>query len=308
MRNSKLILVVPCYNESRRIPLDLFARFLSRHEEIAVCFVDDGSTDSTREMLLSFIKRHDEASCLVAMPKNSGKAEAVRCGILEMLRLEPSCPYIGYWDADLATPLEQSLDFLALLEGNSMIFAVIGSRWVHLGADIERNCLRSMIAMMMSVIIASYLKLNLHDSQCGAKIFRSTLAHEIFCKRFVSRWLFDVELFKRLKHFLAQHLHVDETVMMNMHCREIPLRCWRDVPDSKLHLSDALKIAFELIRIAWCYRRGGHGRFVAGSSPRPAIAAPSAGTPVAEWFHLHQRRENAIIHDIHATPCDGGMV
>ena len=257
MRKSKLILVVPCYNEARRIPLNLFERFLSHHEDISVCFVDDGSTDSTHEMLATFVRRNIESSCLVALPKNTGKAEAVRIGIREILQQVTSCLYIGYWDADLATPLEQSVDFLTLIEGNSMILAVIGSRWVHLGSHIERNFLRNVIGMMMAAIIASYLKLNLHDSQCGAKIFRAPIAREIFSVRFVSRWLFDVELFKRLKQFLALQLKVNETVIMNMYCREVPLRCWRDVPDSKLHLSDSLKIFFELIRIAWSYRRGG---------------------------------------------------
>lgn len=274
MRRSKLILVVPCYNEARRIPLDLFERFLSRHEEIAVCFVDDGSTDSTREMLLNFVTRNDESSCLLSISKNSGKADAVRYGILEMLKQETSCPYIGYWDADLATPLEQSLEFLALIDGNSMIYAVVGSRWVHLGANIERGYVRNIIGMLMAALIASYLKLNLYDSQCGAKIFRSTIALEMFRKRFVSRWLFDVEIFKRLKQFLAQQLHVDEAVMMNMHCRELPLHSWRDVADSKLHLSDALSIFFEIIRIAWHYRRGGHGDIASGSDSIPAAESP----------------------------------
>ena len=307
MRRSKLILVVPCYNESSRIPLDLFERFLSRHEDISVCFVDDGSTDKTHELLHAFVQRNDDASCLVSLAKNSGKADAVRFGIVEILRQEPSCPYIGYWDADLATPLEQSVDFLELIEDNSMILAVMGSRWVHLGATIERHFLRNLIGMLMSTIIASYLKLNLHDSQCGAKIFRTTIAREIFSKRFISRWLFDVEIFKRLKQFLAQHLKVDEAVMMNMHCREIPLRCWRDVPDSKLHFSDALKIFSELIRIAWHYRYGRRGGYAPAAATCPD-AEPSQEPPaLAEWFRLHQRSGNAMIGSIHESPCDGGM-
>lgn len=299
MRRSKLILVVPCYNESRRIPLDLFERFLSRHEDISVCFVDDGSTDSTRERLLAFVMRNDDASCLVSMPKNSGKADAVRFGMLEMLRQEASCPYIGYWDADLATPLEQSVDFLDLLEGDSMILAVMGSRWVHLGATIERQLLRNLIGMLMATIIASYLKLNLHDSQCGAKIFRNAIAHDIFSKRFVSRWLFDVEIFKRLKQFLAQHLMVDEAVMMNMHCREIPLRCWRDIPDSKLHISDALKIFSELIRIAWHYRQGGRWGCTPEATSSPDAEPPKKAPALAEWFRLHQRTGHAMMETIH---------
>lgn len=274
MKSSKLILVVPCYNESHRIPIEVFERFLGRHDDISVCFVDDGSTDSTQDMLRGFVNRNEESSGLISMPKNCGKAEAVRCGILEMLRIHPSCGYVGYWDADLATPLEQSLEFLPLIDGNPMIYAVVGSRWAHLGADIERGYVRNMIGVIMAAMIASYLKLNIYDSQCGAKIFRADIAREVFRKRFVSRWLFDVEIFKRMKQFLARRLNVDEAVMMNMHCCEIPLRSWRDVPDSKLHFSDALGILSEMIRIAWHYRRGGLGAAASGAARIPEAESP----------------------------------
>ncbi len=57
MRKSGLILVVPCYNEAKRIPLLVFEDFLARHEEIFVCFVDDGSQDATNEILGSRPRR-----------------------------------------------------------------------------------------------------------------------------------------------------------------------------------------------------------------------------------------------------------
>ena len=255
MRKSKLILVVPCYNESTRIPLDVFEDFLVRHDQISVCFVDDGSRDDTRALLQEFVDRNSDVSCLRTLQVNGGKAEAVRHGILEMLAVENLAEYIGFWDADLATPLNQSLEFLALISSDPMLFAVVGSRWPHLGSDIERGSIRNFIGEIMATIITRYLKLNIYDSQCGAKIFRADIARELFRRKFVSRWLFDVEVFTRMKEVFTQRVDVDAAVMMNMHCHEFPLRTWRDVPGSKLGLSNAVDIVFEIIRIAWHYRK-----------------------------------------------------
>jgi len=144
---------------------------------------------------------------------------------------------------------------------------------------------RNLIGVMMAAIIARYLRLNLYDSQCGAKMFRTDVAAEVFRVRFVSRWLFDVEIFKRMKQFLARRLNADEAVMMNMHCREIPLRSWREVPDSKLHFSDALGILSEMIRIAWRYRAGGSAD-VAGADggARKTASPPRRRTPEPNGF------------------------
>ncbi len=247
--------MIPCYNEAKRIPLLVFADFLARHEEISVCFVDDGSKDSTNEMLQEFVAQNPDASCLITLPKNKGKAEAVRQGILDMLAIEGSCESSGLWDADRATPISQSLEFMAKLTGDPMIFAVVGSRWPHLGANIERGSMRSFIGEIMASVITRYLKLNIYDSQCGAKIFRADIARELFGRKFVSRWLFDVEVFTRMKRVFTRRLDVDAAVMMNVHCHEFPLRTWRDVPGSKLGISNAFDIFVEIIRIAWHYRR-----------------------------------------------------
>jgi len=141
-----------------------------------------------------------------------------------------------------------------------MIYAVVGSRWPHLGADIERTSMRNVIGDIMSAVIMRYLRLNIYDSQCGSKIFRTDIARELFDRRFVSRWLFDVEVFTRMKGILTRRMDVDAAAMMNMHCHEFPLRSWRDVPGSKLRLSNACDILFEIVRIAWHYRGGEHAK------------------------------------------------
>lgn len=271
MRKSKLILVVPCYNEFRRIPLSVFESFLLRQVGISICFVDDGSTDATLDMLRRFVDRNSESATFISMPTNGGKAEAVRQGVLTMLAANPSCEYIGFWDADLATPLNQCLEFLSVIDADPMLLAVVGSRWPHLGADIQRGGLRNVVGGIMANLITQYLRLNLYDSQCGAKIFRADVARDLFRQRFVSRWLFDVEIFKRMKDLLTRHVDADASVMMNIHCYEFPLRVWHEVSGSKLHLSDGAGILLEILRIAWHYRRPNFRMASRRLSPRAVL-------------------------------------
>src|SRR5690606_17980960 len=97
-------LIVPCYNEASR--LDLVAFEEGAQGVVQILFVDDGSKDNTVAKIQSFIK--DKANLhLHVCPKNGGKAAAVREGML-VANQHPvlsQAQWIGFWDADLATPL-----------------------------------------------------------------------------------------------------------------------------------------------------------------------------------------------------------
>src|SRR5687768_8123769 len=98
-------LVVPCYNEERRLDVPAFERFLEASPEVSFCFVNDGSRDRTQSVLNALQTAHESSVLAVDMPQNVGKAEAVRQGMLRAHGWKPFA-FIGYWDADLATPLE----------------------------------------------------------------------------------------------------------------------------------------------------------------------------------------------------------
>jgi len=242
-----LTLVVPCYNEAQRLPLDDFARFLEAHPRVRICFVDDGSRDGTRGMLETFCARFPTSTELVVLPENKGKAEAVRAGMMKSggSILLPcgdknTSQFTGFWDADLATPLETSLCFLDVLEKEEQISCVIGSRSPRLGAKVERKPLRHFVGNAVAFVIRRYLGIPIYDTQCGAKIFRRDEAAKLFTEPFVSRWLFDVEIFKRMTN--------------SSRVREVPLSEWRDVEGSKLKFYHGAKIMLELARIALHYR------------------------------------------------------
>src|ERR1043165_9106871 len=96
MRAVQLARVVPCYNEEKRLDLDAFRAFSDR---VGFLFVDDGSRDGTRRLLQS------NGFDVLGFDKNGGKAEAVRRGIVEAM--SRGAEVVGFWDADLATPLSE---------------------------------------------------------------------------------------------------------------------------------------------------------------------------------------------------------
>src|SRR5262245_40173831 len=111
---SSAIIIVPCYNEAKRLNVDKFKAFFSQGHPQQFLFVNDGSTDGTLRLLESLHDYAPQFFSIYDLPQNVGKAEAVRTGIL--LAFEASPDYIGYWDADLATPLDAMAAFCDLLD------------------------------------------------------------------------------------------------------------------------------------------------------------------------------------------------
>jgi len=217
-----LSIVVPCYNEAHRLDQAAFLEAIGTWPWLSFCFVDDGSTDSTAEMLAHIVNL-SPAFHAIYLPTNKGKAEAVRAG-MDHLCKNTQVDFVGYWDADLATPLCEVPRFMHLFEETPKTKVVIGSRWPHLGAGIRRTAKRDIAGSFAKFIIRHVLNAPVWDTQCGAKIFTRDVAAEIFRDRFRTRWLFDVELLIRLEKRLRTDV------------RECPLETWFDVPGSKVGL------------------------------------------------------------------------
>lgn len=246
---NKLTLVIPCYNEAERLPFSDIAEFMGKHPEVHFCFVNDGSTDQTLQKLSDFENSHPLSVSIISLKQNCGKAEAVRQGILSLELRRSSVPeYIGFWDADMATPLSESINILHLLERNSTIEVVIGSRWPRLGARIDRTPIRGFVGRVMVFLFSHYLGFKIYDSQCGAKIFKRELGYKLFQDKFISHWLLDVELFRRMIMLYSKEYTIK-------HILEYPLLEWRDVSGSKLKFYHFGQVMLEFLKIAWFYKR-----------------------------------------------------
>jgi dolichyl-phosphate beta-glucosyltransferase len=234
--------VVPCFNEAARLQVDVYARFLAEAPpQISLFFVDDGSTDATLQVLE---RLRSAAPRIVILPKfpNSGKGEAVRYGMQYALENTPAA-VVGFWDADLATPLRAISDLARVLDEFPAIDMVFGSRVKLLGRQIERKVHRHYLGRVFATVVSNVLDLPVYDTQCGAKLFRRTpRLSAVLQTPFLSRWIFDVEI-------LARFISAFGIEYVANSVYEYPLTEWRDVGGSKVKPVDFLKAATELARI-----------------------------------------------------------
>ncbi|MFK7827319.1 MAG: glycosyltransferase [Oligoflexales bacterium] len=234
-------LVIPCFNEQNRLDTNAFKTFAQNNENVLITFINDGSTDSTLEILrrLSAEIKNIEFHSLA---ENSGKSEAVRCGMNRAISKPNSCKLIGFWDADLATKLEELKDFISYFDSKPSLVMVIGARVKLMGRDIERNLFRHYLGRVLASFASIILKMPIYDTQCGSKVFKNNDdLRQALVIAFKSRWVFDVELIKRM--YMKDQEFPTKII-------EHPLNAWADVGNSKLKYSDMIVALFDLIRIA----------------------------------------------------------
>lgn len=247
---TRATLVVPCYNEADRLQPARFAELLATHDALDLLLVNDGSRDATLERLEALAAEHGERVRVLDLQPNGGKGEAVRRGMLEALA--GGARWVGYADADFATPPDELGRLLQTAFDAPSAVAVLGSRVAIMGADIERTVQRHYLGRVFATIASLALGQRIYDTQCGAKIFqRSEAIEAAIAAPFTSRWAFDVELLGRLiRASRSAHDGLHEII-------EVPLRVWRDVGGSKLSGQAMLKAGVDLGAIAWKLRRGG---------------------------------------------------
>ena len=241
------IIVVPCYNEADRLNADAFRAYLESPASASVLFVNDGSTDQTLALLERLAEEMPAKVRVLDKQPNSGKAEAVRYGMLQALNT-PDVAYVGFWDADLATPLEAVADLLGVLTSLPKVEIVLGSRVRLMGRHIERRPARHYLGRVFATFASIILGLPLYDTQCGAKLFRVTPSLvKILDRPFLSKWIFDVEMIARFVRLHPDNAQINELVY------EFPLYCWRDIPGSKLRSRDFYRAIGELWTIKRTY-------------------------------------------------------
>lgn len=237
-------IVVPCYNESQRFDTDAFARALCAQQDLDLVLVNDGSTDGTLGLLSALAEQHPSRVDILSQPRNAGKAEAVRQGMLGAF--DAGARFAGYWDADLATPLDAIPTFVALLEDEAHLDFVLGSRVALLGHAIRRSPLRHYAGRVFATLASAALSAPVYDTQCGAKLIRCTaLTRRLFEQPFASHWAFDVEI-------LARYLALDGALTA---IRELPLQTWTDIEGSKVRPVDFIGAVGDLVRIRRRYGR-----------------------------------------------------
>ncbi|MBC7722469.1 MAG: glycosyltransferase, partial [Pedobacter sp.] len=155
-------IIVPCYNEEKRFPFSEFLLFAKTHQDVLLCFVNDGSTDETLSVLNGIQAECPETISVYSLKQNGGKAEAVRQGMLHMYE-NFNVESLGFLDADLATKPDEWLKMAKYKEQYSQYGAIIGSRIQRLGANINRDDSRSLFSNIVKRFIHIILKTTFQD-------------------------------------------------------------------------------------------------------------------------------------------------
>ncbi len=227
------VYVIPCYNEERRLDRSAIEALLTP-SEMRLVFVDDGSTDGTRGLLEEIREKHPDRVEVLALEINSGKASAVRQGLL--LALAGEVTAVGYADADFATPPEELIRLSHEIARRD-VDVLLGARVALLGHDVQRSPMRHYLGRFFATLASLILDLMVYDTQCGAKVMKANdVLRQILAEPFISRWGFDVELIGRL-------------TVAGATIHEVPLRRWIDVEGSKVGLRGMVRTLFDLVRI-----------------------------------------------------------
>ena len=236
LEQPELSVVIPAYNEAEGIQAALeqvAAYFRSRAIAGEIVVVDDGSTDGTARLA-------GQASVPVSLrvlvnEQNRGKGYSVRRGILSARGR-----YVGFADADMATPIDQLDKVRQALESGTDV--VIGSRALP-DSQIAKHqpWWRERAGKLFGSFVRTVLLPGIPDSQCGFKFFTATAAEAIFTRQRLAGWAFDVELL-----YIARRLGYNIV--------QVPVR-WIDEPHSRVRmLRDGPQVVADVLRIHRMHR------------------------------------------------------
>jgi len=238
-------IIIPCFNEEKRLKAEEFAYNIRRHAWLHFIFVNDGSTDGTMSQIRALNALYAKQIHYINLENNLGKAKAVWHGFQKAFDM--GVENIGYWDADLATPLSAIEQMCELLSTPEVVM-IFGSRVRLLHLHIERKAIRHYIGRLFATFASLIIGLSIYDTQCGAKIFKNNInLQRVFSEPFSTDWVFDVEIFAR---FTLMQKHEGNASLAKT-AIEYPLQEWYDIPGSKLNLLDFFKAAYELAKIGF---------------------------------------------------------
>jgi dolichyl-phosphate beta-glucosyltransferase len=245
---SRVCIIIPCYNEAARLKTHIFRDYLVAHAGIRFLFVDDGSGDGTVSVIRDLCQGYEDRVELLECKPNAGKAEAVRRGILYSVE-QHDLDSVGYWDADLATPLSTIHGFVGILSRQPEKEMVFGSRVKLLGRAVKRRAVRHYLGRVFATAASVTLRLAIYDTQCGAKLFRvNDDLKKVFAEPFLSKWVFDVEIIARYSE-----LYEHSAAKMELCIYEYALDEWSDVAGSKVKAADFFTAMLDLLRIKLRY-------------------------------------------------------
>lgn len=237
-RAPELSIIVPAYNEEKRLPstLDRIRDYVAANGlDAEVIVVDDGSSDGTAKLVE---ERRAQMADLRLVPNggNRGKGYSVRHGMLEARGRVAL-----FTDADLSAPIEEAGKLIAVLNDADV---ALGSRALDRSLiAVHQSRLRELAGILFNAMVRLMTSVNFRDTQCGFKAFRRERSQIVFEQQRIEGFGFDAEIL-----FLAKR--------HGLRAMEIPVR-WAHDPATKVHVfRDSLRMVADLLRIRWNWLLG----------------------------------------------------
>lgn len=232
--------LIPCYNEASRLDTSEYATMFEAAANVDFYLLNDGSTDETLAILNGLADDFEHVFVVDSQP-NQGKAGVIRKGFLECQHKDYE--FIGFLDADLATPFSEFQRLLNIARETDYDI-IVGSRVKLKGWKIERNAIRHWFSRIVLTVVDTLFRLEIYDTQCGCKLYRRHIVSQGFSEPFVTKWLFDIEVFIRCMRGVS-----------NLRIKEIPLFEWKEVKGSKIKLTDFLSVPLNIFQLYRHYGR-----------------------------------------------------
>lgn len=243
MQHPAISIVIPAYNEGQRIEQTLqrvLACVYNRQWNAEVLVIDDGSSDTTREIVQRYMPTHDFLH-LIPNQGNRGKGYSVRNGMLQA-----AGDVVLFTDADLSAPIEEAERLFEAIANGADV--AIGSRWLDRGRQTRNQPVyRRVFGRCFNKVTRTIMGLPYADTQCGFKAFRRSAAQTIFRLQRIERWGFDPELL-----FIARRL--------GFRIQEVAVTWGHDERTKMSYLRDGAQMLEELFSIR---ANGALGRYEA---------------------------------------------
>jgi dolichyl-phosphate beta-glucosyltransferase len=253
MSGSVVHLVLPAYNEARRLPeyLPQLSETLAKTSHSwRITVVDDGSRESESAQMLACVQRAGSRVGFHRLPVNQGKGAA----IYSAWNLDGESEWLALLDADGSIPPYEVVRVLGILspDGPDAFFC---SRCKILGRIVQRSWIRHVGGRLFATFVSVVTGIPVYDSQCGFKVVRRKSYEAVKGRLHEKRFAFDVELLLALTEAGA-------TVI------EYPID-WFDVPGSKVNfVRDTAQMLASImrLRIRGCRYPGNHRRRITVNS------------------------------------------
>lgn len=241
--NKSLTIIIPAYNESKRIQkslidIDKYITEKNKADLIQVIIVDDGSLDSTKEAAENWIQKeakNKNSFQIISYKPNRGKGYAVREGFLKS-----QSDLVLYTDADGASPIKEIEELLKAIDDGFDI--AVGSRVLkNENTRVKMSFKRRFVGFTFHTILKIFNLADLKDTQCGFKLFKSEAAKKLAKCQQCFNYSFDIEYL-----FLARKF--------GYKIKEVPIN-WYHVEGSKISLMrDSIKMLSEVLKIRFVYK------------------------------------------------------